>query len=81
MFCKDLVKRQEHVFYETYDWTNKLCDSIHEIKNGDELFECIFVYKHQNASAFGVRRIFSYLRSRTVVINCVISRHTSFGLY
>lgn len=28
---------QEDVFYDTYDWYKELCDTIEEIKNGDEI--------------------------------------------
>jgi hypothetical protein len=28
---------QEDVFYDTYDWITDLCNSIEEIKNGDDI--------------------------------------------
>lgn len=42
---------QEDVFYDTYDWVKELCETIEEIKNGDEVAN-VYLCKNGEYDAF-----------------------------
>ena len=42
---------QEDVFYDTYDWVKELCETIEEIKNGDEVVN-VYLCKNGEYDAF-----------------------------
>ena len=42
---------QEDVFYDTYDWVKELCETIEEIKNGDEVAN-VYLCKNEEYDAF-----------------------------
>jgi very-short-patch-repair endonuclease len=42
---------QEDVFYDTYDWVKELCETIEEIKNGDEITN-VYLCKNGEYDAF-----------------------------
>jgi very-short-patch-repair endonuclease len=42
---------QEDVFYDTYDWVKELCETIEEIKNGDEIAN-VYLCKNGEYDAF-----------------------------
>jgi very-short-patch-repair endonuclease len=42
---------QEDVFYDTYDWIKELCETIEEIKNGDEVAN-VYLCKNEEYDTF-----------------------------
>jgi very-short-patch-repair endonuclease len=42
---------QEDVFYDTYDWAKELCETIEEIKNGDEIAN-VYLCKNEEYNIF-----------------------------
>ena len=42
---------QEDVFYDAYDWVKELCETIEEIKNGDEVAN-VYLCKNGEYDAF-----------------------------